>query len=63
MKIRQNNNNDNDDDKKIKEKAEIGELNAFHHLVINLSNDGIISDLGVEFVSSFTDIRFSSCSL
>ena len=31
--------------------------------VINLSNDGIISDLGVEFVSSFTDMRFSSCSL
>ena len=32
MKIRQNNNNDNDNDKKIKEKAEIGELNAFHRL-------------------------------
>ena len=31
--------------------------------VINLLNGGIISDLGAEFVSSSTDIRFRSCSL
>ena len=66
MKIRQNNNNDNDDDKKIKEKGckqRLENLMLFIVSVINLSIDGIISDLGVEFVSSFTDIRFSSCSL